>query len=74
MARRSYRDYEPAPETSWQMGRTAADVSFVNLAANYLQTATNRKEIAKLKAEIDAIRKGTKKLTDWITIEEFLQS
>ena len=73
MAGRKYGAMAP-PGAEWQMGRTAADISFVNLAERYLTTATDEKEIARLREEIDAIRKGTKKLADWVTVEGFLKS
>ena len=60
----------------WQGGKTAASIAFVNEAERYLNGATIIDETgkAKLKVEIDAIRTGTKVLTDYVTVEGFLKA
>lgn len=59
-------------ENGWEEGQTNASIDFVKEAEQYLETATDSEEIARLNAEIDAIRSGTKKLTGFISVLRFL--
>jgi hypothetical protein len=64
----------PPASAQWQIGKTAASISFVQEAERYIGSCKNRKETARLKKEIRAIKNGTRVLNDWMTVEQFLAS
>lgn len=59
------------PGMEWQIGKTAASISFVKDCEIYLQTHPEAEE--KLRPKIDAVKDGKITLTSWKTPEEALK-
>ena len=62
----------PPPNVAWQDGKTAASISFVKDAEEYIKKYKFLDEIVSLKLVVKQIKVGKIVLNDWLTIEEFL--
>lgn len=66
-------DALPPPGVEWQIGKTAASISFVNDAERYIAKRSNLlDEIKQLKKAIQEIKKGKRVLDQRLTVEDFL--
>jgi hypothetical protein len=62
----------PPPGVEWQIGKTAASISFVNDAERYIVGCNNADEIERLKKAAQEVKEGKRVLDQWLTVEEFL--
>ena len=58
------------PGCEWQNGKTAPTIRFVNEASVYLSQETN----SELTEYIEKLKSGEEVLTNWLTVEEYLNS
>ena len=63
----------PPPGMEWIMGKTAASISFVHDAEEYLSNCKDLKEIDWLHDAIAKIKRGEWQLQNWLTAVEFLE-
>lgn len=62
----------PPSGFEWQIGKTAASISFVNDAERYITACSNADEIELLKKVVQDVKEGKRVLDQWLTVEEFL--
>jgi len=62
----------PPPGAQWEIGKTAASISFVNDAERYIANCSNADQADRLKKAVQEVKEGTKVLDQWLTAEEFL--
>jgi len=62
----------PPPGAQWEIGKTAASISFVNDAERYIAYCDNAVEIERLKKAVEEVKEGRRVLNQWLTAEEFL--
>ena len=62
----------PPPGAAWQVGKTAASISFVNDAEKFLATCQHEKKAQLLLEATRRVRSGEWVLKDWLTAQEYL--
>lgn len=63
----------PPADMEWQIGKTAASISFVAGAEQYLAAGTNTADAEELEKAVLDIKSGTLVLTEWLSPGEFLE-
>ena len=63
----------PPDDTSWQIGKTAASITFAREAEQYIAGCRNDEEVARLKRFVQTIKDGTMTFPDWLTVEIYLR-
>ena len=64
----------PPPDLNWQIGKTAATISFVQEAMAYMVDKPRVSPIQMLERYVEQLKSGKKQLTEWLTVEEFMNS
>ena len=62
----------PPPDAAWQVGKTAASISFVIDAEKFLATCQDEKNAQLLLEATRRVRNGEWVLEDWLTAQEYL--
>ena len=62
----------PPQEFEWQMGKTAASISFVLDAEDYLTNATDLDQVRVITDAIEKVKSGEQVLDAWLTPDEYL--
>lgn len=62
---------QPPHELAWQLGKTAASISFVLDAEEFLRTCRDPEKAALLAAEVARIKSGEVVLAEWRTVAQF---
>lgn len=62
----------PPPGAAWQIGKTAASISFVNNAEAFLKTCQEEEKAEILRSAIQKVKDGSLVLQDLLTAEEYL--
>ena len=62
----------PPPGAEWEVGKTAASISFVNDVQKYLVTCQDEKNTQLLLEATRRVRNGEWTLKDWLTAQEYL--
>jgi len=65
-------DALPPPGMEWQIGKTAASISFVNDADRFLATCQDEQQSRVLRDVIQKVKDGSLVLQEWLTAEECL--
>ncbi len=60
------------PNSEWEIGKTAATISFVKEAEKFLLTAPRVSPVKALEAYTARLKSGQEILTEFKTVEEFL--
>jgi len=68
---RKYAALAP-PGLEWQIGKTAASISFVNETNTFLMTCNDSHEAALLRDAVEKVKSGLWILLDWLTPQEYL--
>ncbi len=64
----------PPPGTEWQMGKTAASISFVNDTQRFIVQNPQHQGIKQLQEAIANVKSGTLVLSEWTTAEQYLEA
>ena len=62
----------PPPGMAWQMGKTAASITFVRNAELFLETCQDEEKSRLLREAIQKVKDGSIVLQEWLTAEEYL--
>lgn len=62
----------PPPGSEWQMGKTAASISFINNAETFMRICQDARKIEVLREMVQKVKDGELMLQDWLTAEEYL--
>ena len=62
----------PPLGAQWQMGKTAASISFVIDVEKFLAACQDKKKITQLKEAIQRVKNGQWILEYWLTAQEYL--
>ena len=62
----------PPPGFEWQIGKTAASITFVGDAEAFLETCLDAKKVDLLRQAIDKIKDGSLVLENWLTVDDYL--
>ena len=62
----------PPPGAQWQMGKTAASISFVIDAEKFLAECKDQEKIKLLQEAVQRVKNSEWILEDWLTAREYL--
>ncbi|MEK7603541.1 MAG: hypothetical protein AAB461_00260 [Patescibacteria group bacterium] len=62
----------PPPGIEWQIGKTAASISFVGNAEAFLKTCRDEQKSRLLSEVIKKVKGGSVVLQEWLAVEEYL--
>lgn len=65
-------DALPPSGMEWQIGKTAASISFVNDAERFISTCQDTSKMELLREAIQKVKNGELVLQNWLTAEEYL--
>lgn len=64
----------PPQGMEWQIGKTAATISFVKEADQYLLGKPRISPVVMLQKYVERLKSGEDSLSEWLTVEDYMNS